>query len=143
MADDNAPVVVGVGRYTYRDAPDGGGSGPRVSLRDMIVESVHRAAADAAQSSGSAADILAAVGAVACPGTFFTGTADGVCRRAEMPQVYPNLPASVAKASGATNVSADSFFCARSALSALPPAANVTHNLHRPAASSGLSNPLP
>ena len=112
MADDNAPVVVGVGRYTYKDAPDNGGSGPRISLRDMIVESVNIAAADAAQSSSSAAaDILAAVGAVACPGTFFTGTADGVCRRAEMPQVYPNLPASVARASGATNVSADSFFC--------------------------------
>ena len=107
-ADDTSPVIVGVGRYTYKDAPDGGGHGPRISLRDMIVESVARAAGDAAQTSGSAADILAAVEAVGCPGTFFTGVADGVCRRADMPQVYPNLPASVAKAAGATN--ADSFY---------------------------------
>ncbi len=113
MSADQNPVIVGVGRFTYKDAPDGGGSGDRISLRDIIVEAVHRAADDACSQSGSAsrADILSAVEAVACPGTFFTGTADGVCRRAGMPQVYPNLPASVAKASGATN--ADGYYCKR------------------------------
>ena len=112
MSTDNCPVIVGVGRFTYKDAPDGGGSGSRISLRDIIVKSVHRAADDAAQSaSATRADILSAVEAVACPGTFFTGTANGVCRRAGLPQVYPNLPASVAKASGATN--ADGYYCKR------------------------------
>lgn len=112
MSPDKCPVIVGVGRFTYKEAPDGGGSGARMSLRDIIVKSVHRAADDAAQSaSASRADILSSVEAVACPGTFFTGTADGVRRRAGQPRVYPNLPASVAKASGATN--ADGYYCKR------------------------------
>ena len=72
------------------------------------------AAEDACAQSALASrkDVLSAVEAVACPGTFFTGTANGVCRRAGMPQVYPNLPASVAKASGAIN--ADGYYCKRS-----------------------------
>ncbi len=113
MSADQNPVIVGGGRFTYKDAPDGGGSGDRISLRDIIVEAVQRAADDACSQSASASreDVLSAVEAVACPGTFFTGTANGVCRRAGMPQVYPNLPASVAKASGAIN--ADGYYCER------------------------------
>jgi acetyl-CoA C-acetyltransferase len=100
--DDPTPVVVGVGRLTHRDA--------NISLRDIIAESVKIAAADAAQAaaSASAAEILAAADAFACPGTFFTSTANFVCKRAGMPEVYPNLPASVARAAGAT--AASKFF---------------------------------
>jgi len=97
--DDRTPVIVGVGRLTHRDA--------NISLRDIITESVGLAAADAAQSQAacSSADILAAVDTVACPGTFFTATANFVCKKAGLPQVYPNLPASVARAAGAANAS--------------------------------------
>jgi hypothetical protein len=81
--DDRTPVVVGVGRLTHRDAS--------ISLRDIIAAAVELAAADAAQAAGAApaSAILAAVDAVACPGTFFTSTADFVCGKAGMPPVYP------------------------------------------------------
>jgi len=107
--NDTTPVVVGVGRVTDRGADSGG---PGISLRDIMAEATRRAAADASARTFplDADGILGAVEAVACPGTFFTGTADGVTRRAGMPQVYPNLPASVAKAAGCTGVSDDSFF---------------------------------
>ena len=95
--DDRTPVVVGVGRLTHRAA--------NISLMDIIAESVKLAASDAARSAATAAEILAAVEAVACPGTFFTSTANFVCKKAGLPEVYPNLPASVARAAGASNAS--------------------------------------
>eukprot|EP01052_Picozoa_sp_SAG31_P024742 SAG31_NODE_2125_length_6396_cov_10.043036_5_plen_146_part_00 len=100
--DDGRPVLIGVGRLTHRDA--------NISLRDIIAQSIELAAADAAQSESAVtpAAILDQVDAVACPGTFFTRSADIVCAKSGLPRVYPNLPASVAKAAGANR--AKKFF---------------------------------
>ena len=84
------PVLIGVGRFTLRARSE------TVALKDIIATSVREALRDATDGLPSeAADaLLQLVDTVACPGTFFELQTQSA--------VYPNLPASVAGAVGAT-----------------------------------------
>lgn len=92
-AADRQPVLVGVGRFTAR-------GGTSDSLAELVARAVRLAIADACDAlpPSAATSLTAAIDAVACPGTFL----DLTCERAGLPKPYPNLPASVAKAVGAS-----------------------------------------
>ena len=113
---DLQPVVIGVGRRTQKD-----GSGEK-SLRDLIAAAVKTAVADATHGlpASAAASLVGKIDNVGCPGTFL----DEMCQRVGSESPYPNLPAAVARAVGAS-VSVDG--CLTTGPSGNTPQAFVNH----------------
>ena len=102
-----------------RARKDGGGER---NLRDLIAATVKLAVADATDGlpASAAASLVAKIDNVGCPGTFL----DEMCHRVNAESPYPNLPAAVARAVGAS-IGADG--CLSSGPSGNTPQAFVNH----------------
>mgnify|MGYP002262146952 CR=1 FL=1 len=113
---DLQPVVIGAGRRTQKD-----GSGEK-SLRDLIAAAVKTAVAAATHGlpPSASASLVGKIDNVGCPGTFL----DEMCQRVGSESPYPNLPAAVARAVGAS-VSVDG--CLTTGPSGNTPQAFVNH----------------